>query len=94
MRKIYFLAGMAAMMLASCSSDKLGPDPTPSQPTLEAGAVGFDAYTQRGTTRAGYVGDVDKTQLMKTKAAGGGFGVFGYYTDNKEDDQLALPNLI
>ena len=83
---------MAAMMLASCSSDKLGPDPTPSQPTLEAGAVGFDAYTQRSTTRAGYVGDVVWDQLIKSKADGGGFGVFGYYTDNKEYDQLALPN--
>ena len=89
MRKIYFLAGMAAMMLASCSSDKLGPDPTPSQPTLEAGAVGFDAYTQRSTTRAGVAGQMDLTALQ-----GSGFGVFGYYTDNTDYDQQRIPDFM
>ena len=96
MRKIYFLAGMAAMMLASCSSDKLGPDPTPSQPTLEAGAVGFDAYTQRGTTRAGAAGT-----LVTSGATAGqinlqdeGFGVFAYYTDANDYDPQATPNFM
>ena len=87
MRKNYFLAGMAAMMLASCSSDKLGPDPTPSQPTLEAGAVGFDAYTQRSTTRAGETGVMNLTKLQTSH-----FGVFAYYTDNNDYDPQALPN--
>lgn len=83
------------MVLASCSSnDKLESSPTPQQPevALEEGVVGFDAYTQRGLTRAGYVGDMDINQLKATPATGGGFGVFGYYTDNKEYDQLATPN--
>ena len=87
MRKIYFLAGMAAMMLASCSSDKLGPDPTTSQPTLEAGAVGFDAYTQRSTTRAGATGVMTIDALQTS-----GFGVFGYYTDNNDYEQSRIPD--
>ncbi|MBR1484185.1 MAG: hypothetical protein IJ612_00635, partial [Prevotella sp.] len=88
------LAGMAAMMLASCSSDKLGPDPTPSQPTLEAGAVGFDAYTQRGTTRAGVPGDLTDADFKNsaTDLGKAGFGVFAYYTDLNEYDQLYTPN--
>lgn len=94
MRKIYFLAGMAAMMLASCSSDKLGPDPTTSQPILEAGAVGFDAYTQRGTTRAGVPGDLTDADFKSsaTDLGKAGFGVFAYYTDLNEYDQLYTPN--
>ena len=85
---------MAAMMLASCSSDKLGPDPTPSQPTLEAGAVGFDAYTQRGTTRAGVPGDLTDADFKNsaTDLGKAGFGVFAYYTDLNEYDQLYTPN--
>ena len=95
MKKVYLFAGMAAMLLASCSSnDKLdlSPEGSPAAVTSAEQAVGFDAYTQRGTTRAGYAGDVDMTQLKKPKADKGGFGVFGYYTDNKEYDQLAVPN--
>ena len=87
------------MMLASCSSnDKLDTSPTPQQPEVAAAEipVGFDAYTQRGVTRAGTPGE-----LVTSGAAAGqinlqdvGFGVFGYYTDLNEYDQLYTPNFM
>lgn len=99
MRKIYLFAGLAAMMLASCSSnDKLDSSPTPQQPEVaaagEIGAVSFDAYYQRATTRAGYAGEINLFQLRETKANGGGFGVFAYYTDNNEYDPQRIPNFM
>ena len=92
MRKTYLIAAAAAM-LAACSSDKLDTGQNTVEKPLEPGTVGFSAYTQRTTTRAGYNGDMDMTQLQKDPdTEGGGFGVFGFYTDNKEYDQLAIPN--
>ena len=88
------------MMLASCSSnDKLDSSPTPQQPDVAAAGeipVGFDAYTQRGVTRAGAAGDVTTADLKdNTKELGQtGFGVFGYYTDNNDYDPLAIPNFM
>ena len=82
MKKIYLLAAAAALF-AACSSDKASLD-TPQQPAqLEEGAVGFDAYTQRATTRGGWTGSLT-TDALKGLATTGGFGVFGYYTDNKK----------
>lgn len=61
----------------------------------EEGVVAFDAYMQRATTRAGYASaDMNITQLQESKADKGGFGVFGYYTDNHDYDQTALPNFM
>ncbi|MBQ7427912.1 MAG: hypothetical protein IJV20_11830 [Prevotella sp.] len=90
MRKIYLFAGLAAMMLASCSSnDKLDSSPTPQQPdvALEEGVVGFDAYTQRTTTRSGASGIMSDATLQTS-----GFGVFGYYTDNNDYEQSRTPD--
>lgn len=94
MRKIYLFAAAAAMF-AACSSDKLE-TPAPPQPELKEIAVGFDAYTQRGVTRSGNTG------TLVTNGAGVGqidletvgFGVFGYYTDLNEYDQLYTPNFM
>ncbi|MBQ7427589.1 MAG: fimbrillin family protein [Prevotella sp.] len=101
MRKIYLFAGLAAMMLASCSSnDKLDSSPTPQQPDVAAAGeipVGFDAYAYRGITRAGVIGETDNTAIQNPwdgTTNFGGFGVFGYYTDNNEYDQLATPNFM
>jgi len=104
MRKIYFLAGMAAMMLASCSSDNLDVGQEPVQPTVQGQglAVGFDAYANRSTTRAGVTDVTDISAIQKpwdqttdpSNPTYGGFGVFGYYTDNNEYDQLATPNFM
>lgn len=92
MKKIYLIAATATMLAACTSNDKLEVSPDPVQPKLEAGAVGFDAYTNRSVTRSGFIGDMTMDNLKNTKALKGGFGVFGYYTDNKEYDQQATPN--
>lgn len=92
MKKIFLFA--AAAFFAACSSDDLTVSEQPQAQT-EKGAVGFEAYTQRSTTRAGYASaDMDMTQLEKGESAGGGFGVFAYYTDNHDYDQTALPNFM
>ena len=64
----------AAALFAACSStDELEPVVQTGQQTAEE-AVGFDVYT-RGTTRAGYVGEIDATAFQVT-----GFGVYAYVT--------------
>ena len=86
------------MMLASCSSkDSLDIGTTPQPVTADSEIpVGFDAYTQRGITRAGASGDVSITNLKdnSTDLGKAGFGVFGYYTDNNDYDPLAIPNFM
>lgn len=100
MRKTYLLAAAAAAMFAACSSNEsidAGKQPAPVATTpTDSVAVGFDIYTLRSTTRAGVVGDVTTENLGAVPTSGeekkAGFGVFAYYTDNKDYDQLALPN--
>lgn len=90
MRKVYLLAAVAATVLASCSSkDSLDTSQPVSQAPLEEGAVGFDAYTQRSTTRSGQSGVMDLTALRKS-----GFGVFGYYSDNNDYEQSRTPDFM
>ena len=104
MKKVYLFAGMAAMMLASCSSnDRLDASPNdPGQQTaVRTDAVGFDVYTSRVSgTRYGAAGETTTAAIQKawdqttdpSNPTYGGFGVFGYYTDNNDYDQLATPN--
>ncbi|MBQ3753338.1 MAG: hypothetical protein II864_07300 [Prevotella sp.] len=95
MRKVYLLAAAAAVMLASCSSkDSLESAQTVSSKPLAEGEVGFDAYTQRSTTRAGQAGEMTLEKLKASKANGGGFGVFAYYTDNNDYDQQRIPDFM
>lgn len=95
MKKIYFLAALATMFAACSSNDKLDTGQDPQQPVASAEVpVGFDAYYQRATTRAGKSGDIDLTELKKNKELGGGFGVFAYYTDNNEYDPQRIPNFM
>jgi hypothetical protein len=90
MKKIYLFAACAALF-AACTSDDQIIDQQPAQ--IEAdGAVMMGAYMQRSTTRAGLTGDETNAKLQGAYAEFGGFGVFGYYTDNKDYDQLAQPN--
>jgi len=90
MRKIYLFAGLAAMMLASCSSnDKLDSSPEVAEKPLELNEIGFSAYTQRSTTRSGQSGTMDLTALRTS-----GFGVFGYYTDNNDYEQSRTPDFM
>ena len=97
MRKVYLIAA-AATMFAACSSDKIDTGQTPDKPVVSAAEipVGFDAYTQRGLTRAGAAGT-----LVTSGATAGqislqdeGFGVFGYYTDANDYDPQATPNFM
>ena len=96
MRKTYLLAAAAAAMFAACSSNEsidAGKQPAPVA-TTDQGAVTFDAYTQRGTSRAGAAG-VIKTEAANSlglKDANVGFGVFGYYTNNNEYDGQTIPD--
>ncbi|MBQ3313610.1 MAG: hypothetical protein IJG74_07475, partial [Prevotella sp.] len=97
MRKIYFLAVAAAMFAACSSNDKLDTGQDPQQPVAGAEVpVGFDAYTQRGTTRAGVPGTLTNADFKDdTKALGmAGFGVFAYYTDNNDYDPQCIPNFM
>ena len=97
MKKMFLLTALTAAMLASCSSSD---DVTATAPpdggtaAVQPVAVGFDAYTGRTVTRAGQAGDLTDTQLRYTKANGGGFGVFAYYTDLKKYDQTYVPNFM
>ena len=90
MKKTYFLAAAAALF-AACASDDLTLQEQP-QTQAEAGAVGFEAYTQRGITRAGTPGSLTTEELKTGSFATDGFGVFGYYTDNNDYEQRSTPN--
>ena len=87
MKKFFLFA--AAALLAACSGDDLTVKEQP-QVQEEPGAIGFDVYMERGVTRSGLTGDLTSTRLGTVD--NDGFGVFGYYTDNKDYDQLAIPN--
>lgn len=80
----------AAALFAACSSNDLAEEKSPqtTKPAAEQ-AVDFDAYVNRGTTRAGYSGELT-TATLKTPADG--FGVFGYYTDGESYSGVTKPN--
>lgn len=95
----------AAAMFAACSDDakELNAPEVATNPTEEVAQqqdipVAFGAYVNRATTRAGQAGDMNNDKLQTdwdpTSTKYGGFGVFGYYTDNNEYDQLATPNFM
>ena len=84
------------MLLASCSSKDVldsGQEVVKESPSQDV-AVGFEAYQSRSVTRAGFTGVLNLDNLKKSSADGGGFGVFGYYTDNNEYDPQSIPNFM
>jgi hypothetical protein len=86
-------AAALAMTFAACSSDDLALNNDQQKaPQLEEGAVGFDVYTQKATTRGGWTGSLTTEKLKGGAGNADGFGVFGYYTDNNEYDQRSTPN--
>jgi len=91
MKKIYFLAGLAAMTLASCSNSDEPEAQLKAPETAQAQQmpIGFDAYINRAITRGGSTTAQTTTQLQTD-----GFGVLAYYTDKGEYDQLSTPNFI
>ena len=97
MKKRVFYAAALAAILASCSSDNLSLPQVAQDSEAPGikGAVNFSAYTPRGITRAGYKGELTDDKLQMSKEDGGGFGVFGYYTDQQDYDlQISKPNFM
>lgn len=92
MKKLFFFAA-AAMMLAACTSEELN---VQDQQKLaeDNAAVNFDVYTLRGVTRAGTPGDITNDNIKEGAHAADGFGVFAFYTDQREYDQTATPNFM
>jgi len=97
MKTKYFFTALvvAAAMFASCASnDEMPKAESPTAVELGKTPVSFNVYADRGVTRGGKVGLMDLTALRETKANGGGFGVFAYYTDLKKYDQTYVPNFM
>ena len=94
MKKQLFFLAVAALALASCSSENDVVQTPAAQQTADDGAVLFDSYVNRSTTRAGETGALKTADLRntETKLGKAGFGVFGYYTNNATYDQQAIPN--
>ena len=93
MKKLYLFAALAAM-LAACSENDLTAEKQVVQQNAEEGAVLFDAYVNRATTRAGVSGVVTTDGLKTTTGdlRTAGFGVFGYYTDGESYSGVTKPN--
>ena len=93
MKKLYLFAALAAM-LAACSENDLTAEKQVVQQNAEEGAVLFDSYVNRPTTRSGDNGTITlkntKTRMLQTT----GFGVFGFYTDDNDYDGQSLPNFM
>jgi len=85
----------AAALFAACSSNDLAEEKAPqtTQQTVDEQAVTFEAYTSRGTTRAGWAGTLD-TDALKDATKANGFGVFGYYTNGELYNETARPDFM
>jgi len=95
MKKIYLFAALTTMFAACSSNESLdaGQEVVKESSSQDA-SVGFDAYQSRSVTRAGLTGELTLDNLKKSQSEGGGFGVFGYYTDNNEYDPQSTPNFM
>lgn len=89
MKKLLFITASALALLASCSSESdsvstVCPD---SQTSTNGAPIAFGTYLSNGTnTRAGATGSINTTDALKESA---GFGVFAYYTQDKDYDATA-----
>ena len=94
MKKYLFLA-VAATVFAACSNDSDPVSQAPENGKNNTEAVNvpvtFGAYVDRATTRAGVTGE---STVASLQAAGVGFGVMAYYTDNNTYDGLTTPNFM
>ena len=89
MKKLLFLTASALALLASCSSesDSVSPVSPDSQTSTNGAPIAFGTYLSNGTnTRAGATGSINTTDALKASA---GFGVFAYYTQDKDYDATA-----
>ena len=86
MKKLLFITASALALLASCSSesDSVSPVSPDSQTSPKGAPIAFGTYLSKGTnTRAGATGSINTTDALKASA---GFGVFAYYTQDKDYD--------
>lgn len=91
MKKKLLILPILAALLVACTGDELVVIENSGQETKEDGAIAFDAYLNRTVTRAGLVGGIELPELQ---SAGGGFGVFAYYTDGDIYSDNAIPNFM
>ena len=76
MKKVFFIAAIAALGLVSCAKVE-----NTQKAIGEAGTpVSFGVYVPQ--TKAGAAGQTTTASIQRTEANGGGFGVFAYYTDD------------
>ena len=84
------LTGMAVLAVACSGSDGSNDgDDQQHAAQQQPQAVDFNAYVNRSTTRGGTSGTLDLAALQDA-----GFGVYAYYTDNHQYNQMALPNFM
>ena len=84
MKKLLFITASALALLASCSSETESTSTICPNPHTAADAISFGTYLSKGTnTRAGATGSINTTDALKASA---GFGVFAYYTQDKDYD--------
>ena len=83
------MMAVITMVMTACSAGDEVPE---SEQVVVPEAVSFDAYINRGTTRAGAAGSLTTESLKNV--SGDGFGVFAYYTDGTQYSQLSLPNFM
>ena len=93
MKKLYLFAALAAM-LAACSENDLTAEKQVVQQNAEEGAVLFDSYVNRPTTRSGQNGTITNATDNFRHLKDVGFGVFGFYTDDNDYDGQSLPNFM
>lgn len=87
-QKKYLFIAAAAALFAACSSDDATTEQVKRQAPQE---VSFDAYVNRGVTRAGTAGELN---LDNIKYDAYTFGVLGYYTDNQPYSPTSTPNFM
>lgn len=101
MKKIFMFA-VAAIALAACTSEE---EVVLQSEAQQSGTpVNFSAYINRSVTRAGEPGlittngasftDVYGNTFTTTSLQEKGFGVFAYYTNNEQYNEVATPNFM
>lgn len=75
MKKLIFMAALAASVLASCAKNEVFQKETGKTP------VTFGVYVPQ--TKAGLAGQTTTATIKLSEANHGGFGVFAYYTDDQ-----------
>lgn len=91
MKKSFLILAAAAGMFAACTNEDAVLNQQVAQ--QDPNGVYFGVYVDRAT-RAGAPESITTTSLQTGAHKDAGFGVFGYYTDNNEYTQYALPNFM